>query len=153
MLGISSLQTPAQAQTSGPVQVKSGVHYEFLERWDADRLTVAFLEKLESVGVPVQAAATASAPVDISVALNGFLSFPRKNDATWVPILFILSSFAFENYYSEPGLARSLIADEAYEISRKVYERQPLDAADIPTDLRKLIRADYFDPQFFAASA
>ena len=116
-------------------------------------VTMAFLEKLENAGVPVQAAATASAPIDVSVALNGFLSFPRKNDATWVPTLFILSSFAFENYYGVPGLARSLLNDAYYEVSRKAYERQPINPADVPTDLRKLVRAEYFNPQYFAASA
>ena len=116
-------------------------------------VTMAFLEKLESVGEPVAAAATASAPVDVYVALSGFLDFPRKNDADWIPTLFILSSFSFENYYGVPGLARSLINDAYYDVSRRAYEKQPFDPAQIPTDLHKLIRADYFDPRFFAASA
>ena len=116
-------------------------------------VTMAFLEKLEADGVKVTAAATASAPVDIFMALNGFLNFPRKIDATWVNTLFILSAFAYENYYAVPGLARSLFTDATYEVARKVYEREPVEAADIPTDLHALIRADYFDPQFFAASA
>ncbi len=126
----------------------------FLAGWSQGGfVTMALLEKLESAGATVNAAATASAPVDVSVALNGFLNFPRKIDAPWVNTLFILSSFAFENYYGVPGLARSLINDDYYEISRKAYEKQPVNAADIPTDLHKLIRADYFNPQFFAASA
>jgi len=116
-------------------------------------VTMAFLEKLESAGVAVAAAATASAPVDVFVALSGFLDFPRKNDADWVPTLFILSSFAFENYYGVPGLAHSLINDDYYDVSRKAYEKQPFDASQIPTDLHKLIRREYFDPAFFAASA
>ncbi len=116
-------------------------------------VTMAFLEKLESAGVPVAATATASAPVDVFVALSGFLDFPRKIDAAWVPTLFILSGFAFENYYGEPGLARSLFTDDAYEIARKAYAREPYDASRIPTDLHKLVRAEYFEPQFFAASA
>lgn len=116
-------------------------------------VTMAFLEKLENAKVPVKAAATASAPVDVFVALNGFLNFPRKNDAAWVTTLFILSSFAFENYYSIPGLARSLINDEYYDVSRKAYDKQPVNAADIPTDLHKLVRKEYFSPQYFAASA
>jgi hypothetical protein len=114
---------------------------------------MAFLEKLENAGVAVNSAATASAPVDVFVALNGFLSFPRKNDASWVTTLFILSAFSFEHYYSVPGLARSLIVDRYYDIARKAYERQPIDPAQVPTDLKALIRAEYFDPQYFAASA
>ncbi|MBL6456584.1 hypothetical protein JMJ55_14715 [Belnapia sp. T6] len=126
----------------------------FLAGWSQGGfVTMAFLQKLESAGVAVQAAATASAPVDVFVALNGFLSFPRPNDAAWVNSLFILSAFAFENYYGVPGLARSLINDEYYDLARRAYERQPFNAAEVPTDLRKLLRAEYFDPQFFAASA
>lgn len=116
-------------------------------------VTMAFLEKLEAAGVKVDAAATASAPVDIFVALNGFLNFPRKIDADWVNSLFILSSFSFENYYGVPGLARSLIADEYYDVARKAYLREPFKPADVPTDLRKLLKADYFNPQYFADSA
>ena len=116
-------------------------------------VTMAFLEKLESAGVKVDAAATASAPVDVGVTLNGFLSFPRKNDASWVNSLFILSSFSFENYYGLPGLARALIADQYYDVARKAYLREPFDPASVPTDLHKLLKAEYFDPLFFAQSA
>jgi pimeloyl-ACP methyl ester carboxylesterase len=116
-------------------------------------VTMAFLEKLEAAGVKVDAAATASAPVDIFVALNGFLNFPRKIDADWVNSLFILSSFSFENYYGVPGLARSLIAEAYYDVARKAYLREPFNPADVPTDLRKLLKPDYFNPQFFADSA
>ncbi|MGC2775085.1 MAG: alpha/beta fold hydrolase [Bradyrhizobium sp.] len=116
-------------------------------------VTMAYLEKLESAGVPVAAAATASAPVDVFVALNGFLNFPRKNDASWVNSLFILSAFAFENYYSVPGLARSVISDTYYDVARKAYEREPFDVADVPSDLHKLLKPDYFDAQYFATSS
>ena len=126
----------------------------FLAGWSQGGfVTMAMLEKLEQSGVKVDAAATASAPVDAFVALNGFLNFPRKNDASWVNSLFILTAFSFENYYGVPGLARSLIADAYYDVSRKAYMREPFNPADVPTDLHKLIRTDYFDPQFFAASA
>jgi pimeloyl-ACP methyl ester carboxylesterase len=126
----------------------------FLAGWSQGGfVTMAMLQKLEESGVKVDAAATASAPVDVFVALNGFLNFPRKNDASWVNSLFILSAFSFENYYGVPGLARSLIADAYYDVARKAYLREPFNAADVPTDLHKLLRADYFDPQFFAASA
>ena len=114
---------------------------------------MAFLEKLEGVGVPVAAAATASAPVDGFMIMSGFLDFPRKNDASRAPTLFILTSFAFENYYGVPGLAHSVINDAYYDVSRKAYEKQPFDATQIPTDLHALGREEYFDPQFFAASA
>lgn len=65
----------------------------------------------------------------------------------------ILSSFAYENYYGIPGLARSLLAEEYYDVSKKAYDRQPFNPSDIPVDLRKLIRPEYFNPQYFANSA
>jgi pimeloyl-ACP methyl ester carboxylesterase len=125
----------------------------FISGWSQGGfVTMAFLEKLEQLDVPVAAAATASAPLDVMAALNGYLSFPRKNDAKWLSSLFILSSFAFEKYYQVPGLARAVLTDESYEISRKAYERQPFDPADVPTDLHKLVRPEYFDAKFFAGS-
>ena len=72
----------------------------FLAGWSQGGfVTMAFLEKLEAAGVPVTAAATASAPVDVFVAMNGFLNFPRKIDADWITTIFILSAFSFESYY------------------------------------------------------
>ena len=126
----------------------------FLAGWSQGGfVTMAFLEKLEKAGARVDAAVTASAPVDVYAALSGFMNFPRKNDAGWTNSLFILSAFAFENYYGVPGLARSLFAPEYYDLARKAYMREPFNPADVPTDLRKLLRADYFDPTYFASSA
>lgn len=142
------------ASRSVLAQMKLAPTKLFLSGWSQGGfVTFSMLEKLESVGIPVQAAATASAPVDVFAVLNGFLNFPRKIDADWVTTLFILSSFSFENYYGVPGMARAMITEEAYDTARKIYERQPVAAADVPTDLRKLIKPDYFDAQFFARSA
>jgi pimeloyl-ACP methyl ester carboxylesterase len=126
----------------------------FLAGWSQGGfVAMAMLEKLERDGIAVKATATASAPLDVFAALNGFLNFPRENDAVWINSLFILSSFSFENYYGVPGLARSLFTDETYDIARKAYLREPVDPAEIPTDLKKLIRPEYFEAEFFAASA
>lgn len=116
-------------------------------------VTLAMLEKLEASGVTVKATATASTPADVFVALSGFLDYPRKNDATWVPTLFILSAFSFENYYGVPGLARSVLTDETYDLAKRAYERLPFDANAVPTDLRKVVKPAYFDPRYFADSA
>lgn len=115
-------------------------------------VTMALLEKLETVGIKVDGATTASAPFDGFSTLSGFLDFPRPNDAGWVPTLFILTAFSFETYYGVPGLAQSIISPDYYELCRKAYAREPFNPADIPMDLHKLVRADYFDPRYFAAS-
>ena len=126
----------------------------FLSGWSQGGfVTFAMLERLENLGIPVQAVGTASAPVDILPLLTGFLQFPRTIDADWASILYILTPFSFENYYGVPGLARSVIADEYYDVARKIYERKPFETSDVPTDLHKLVRAEYFDAQFFLNSA
>lgn len=126
----------------------------FLSGWSQGGfVTMAMLEKLESVGFDVQATATASAPVDVLLTLNGVMQFPRKIDAPWMTTTVILSAFAFENYYGIPGLARSVINDDAYEASRKAYTREPMNEADVPLDMKKLVRPAYFDAKFFAESA
>lgn len=126
----------------------------FLAGWSQGGfVTMALLEKLEAIGLPVQAVATASAPLDLYAALGGVLHFPRAIDAGWIGTMFILTSFAYEHYYGLPGLARSVLNDEHYEVARKAYLREPFDPADVPMDLRKLVRKEYFDPAFFAESA
>ena len=134
-------------------QMKIASNKLFLSGWsEGGFVTMACLEKLERDGVKVDAAATASAPLDTFALLNGFLQYPRKIDATWLNSIVILTSFAFENYYGAPGLAHSIIADEYYEVSKKAYDREPFNASDIPTDLHKLMKPEYFDTQFFANS-
>jgi pimeloyl-ACP methyl ester carboxylesterase len=126
----------------------------FLGGWSQGGfVTMALLEKLEASGMAVDGTATASCPMDGFAAFSGFIDFPRSIDATWVPTLFILTAFSFENYYGMPGLARAMFADSQYDIARAVYERQPYDLAKVPTKLHDLLRPDYFDPRFFMASA
>lgn len=126
----------------------------FLSGWSqGGYVTMALLERLEAIGMPVTATATASAPIDLWAALSGFLNFPRPIDAPWITTIFILSAFSFETYYALPGLARSMIRPEHYDVCRQAYEGQAVDPARIPTDLRSLITAEYFDAGFFTASA
>jgi hypothetical protein len=126
----------------------------FLSGWSQGGfVTLALLEKLEADGVPVRAAATASAPADVAAALTGLLAFPRENAAAWAPTLFMLSAFSFETYYGVPGLARSVLTDEAYEVARRLYEFEPVQEAEVPTEMGAVVREAYFDPQFFADSA
>ncbi len=125
----------------------------FLSGWsEGGFVTMALLERLEKLGVKVDAAATASAPADIYSLLNGFLLFPRSNDATWANVLYILSAFSFENYYQIPGLARTIITPEYYDLAKTVYERGNYDRTKIPTDLKLLVRPEYFNPDFFTSS-
>lgn len=132
-----------------------GVSRFFLSGWSQGGvITMAFLEKLESIGVDVKAVGTAAAQCDGFVMTNGFLSHPRKIDADWVATMFILTAFSFEEYYQIPGLARGVFTDEQYELAKRVYMKDPtLQYKDFPLNLRKLIRPEYFDPNYYAQSA
>jgi len=126
----------------------------FLSGWSQGGfVTMAFLEKLESFAVKVQGVVTASAPLDIFALMEGFFVYPRKIDAPWINSVVLLAAFSFENYYKVPGLAKSLIATEYYDVSKKFYDREPINASDVPADLHKFIKPEYFDSQYFANSA
>ncbi len=126
----------------------------FLAGWSqGGYVTMALLERLEAIGVPVRAAVTASAPVDPWATLTGYLNFPRPNDASWITTLFILVSFSFETYYAVPGLARSVLKPDHYDIAQRAWRGEAVDPARIPTALRSLVNDAYFDPAFFGASA
>lgn len=126
----------------------------FLAGWSqGGYVTMALLERLEAIGVPVRAAVTASAPVDPWATLSGYLNFPRPNDASWITTLFILVSFSFETYYAVPGLARSVLKPDHYDIAQRAWQGEAVDPARIPTALRSLVNDAYFDPAFFGASA
>jgi pimeloyl-ACP methyl ester carboxylesterase len=115
-------------------------------------VTLAFSQYLEEHNTKHIAVATASAPSEGFTALSGFLMFPRPIDPDWVNSLFILTVFSFEEYYGAPGLGRSLIQDQYYQICRDFYDDKEIDYTKVPTDLKKLIRPEYFDPTYFENS-
>jgi pimeloyl-ACP methyl ester carboxylesterase len=127
----------------------------FLTGWSQGGVvTMTFLERLERSNTKVTAAATVAAQCDGYVMLNGFMSFPRKIDGSWVSAMFMLTVFSFEEYYQIPGLAQGFFTPEMYPIAKRVYEKDPtLKPEEFPTDLKKLIRKEFFDPVYFRNSA
>lgn len=113
---------------------------------------MAFLEKLEQVGIPIRAVSTASAPVDGIGLVNRILYEPREIDADWLTTMVILSAFSFEDYYNDPGLTRALFNPDQYEVAQKIYLKETVNESDFPTDFKKLIRPEYFDPRYLEAS-
>jgi len=144
-------------QASKIILDKEGVRITdfFVSGWSQGAvITMAYLEKLEASGVNVKAASTAAAQCDGYVMTNGFLQNPRKIDAPWVTTMFILTAFAFEEYYQIPGLAKGLFTDEQYKLAERVYLKDTtLSYKDYPTDLHKLIRPEYFNPVYYKQSA
>lgn len=127
----------------------------FLTGWSQGGVvTMSFLERLERSNTKVTGVGTAAAQCDGYVMTNGFLSFPRKIDASWITAMFMLTLFSFEEYYQIPGLAQGFFNPEMYETAKRVYEKDPtLKPEEFPTDLKKLIRKEFFDPVYFRNSA
>ena len=127
----------------------------FLTGWSQGGVvTMSFLERLERSNTKVTGVGTAAAQCDGYVMTNGFLNFPRKIDAQWVTAMFILTLFSFEEYYQIPGLAQGFFNPDMYEIAKRVYEKDPtLKPEEFPTDLKKLIRKEFFDPVYYRNSA
>ena len=116
---------------------------------------------LEREKVAVAGTFTASSPSDPFAALSGLMHHPRPGlDAAWLNTIVALSVFAFEHYHDEQDLAKSVLAPDAYDGLRSIYER----SYDGPEGLvarlaafggRPLLgyfRAEYRDPAYFAAS-
>lgn len=143
-------------EASKIILAKEGVNTTdfFITGWSQGAvITMAFLEKLESVGIKVKGAGTASAQCDGYIMTNGFLNFPRKIDAPWVTTMFILTAFSFEEYYQIPGLTQGLFTADQYEFAKRVYMKDStLPYSQYPADLHKLIRPEYFNPVYFKQS-
>ena len=125
----------------------------FLAGWSQGGfVSMSLLQKLDVMDVKVDATATASAPLDLYALVSGALYTPQAHPAVWLNSIFILAAFSFENYYDSPDLARSVIADKYYAMSKAAYDRTPYTGA-IPTDLHILLRPEMYDPQALKASA
>lgn len=83
--------------------------------------TLAFLNRLEEIGVKVEAAGIASGPSDMYATLNGWIHAPRELDASYLPAALCLQIHAVEAYYRLPGLAAAAIRPEYQQTARDFY--------------------------------
>jgi hypothetical protein len=79
---------------------------------------------MESDGLPLTAAFTASAPSDPYAALSGLAFHPRPGiDAPWINTIISLTVFAFEDYYGPADLARQTLDPAVYDDMKAIYAR------------------------------
>ena len=79
--------------------------HTFLSGWSQGGWgTMVFLERLEGLGVPVTAAAVASAPVDVALGVNRWLNNPQPIDAVYLPGVLALQLEADAFYHQAPGI-------------------------------------------------
>lgn len=112
--------------------------------------TMQFLRRLETLGVPVTAAATVSAPADLAAAFRRPIANPRPQDAAWIKGCISNMLWSHEEYDQLPGLAASAIKPEHLAASRKFFDGElawPAYDAAVPGGVAGLLR-----PEFIASA-
>ena len=80
-----------------------------------------YLHALESLGLPVTAAAAASAPVDISLIMNRWINNPQPVDAPYLPGVVAIKLGAREKYLRSSGLIEAAIRPLYVQPVRDLY--------------------------------
>ena len=86
--------------------------------------TQQFRHQLESLGMPVKAAATAATPADLYLLLTRWINNPTALDATWLAGSVILFTHSYAHYYDMPGLPQTVIKPEYEAACRDFYENK-----------------------------
>ena len=122
----------------------------FLAGWSQGGwATLVFLQKLESLGINVTAAATASAPADGLVMYDRWFNNYQPIDAVYLPGCITLQIQAQEYYHQQTGLTALAIRPEYLQASIDFYNSK-IDW----TTFRKLTKdklQDYLKPEFLAS--
>jgi hypothetical protein len=115
-------------------------------------VSLAFLEKIEKFKININAAATAACQNDAYGLVSQILNFPRNIDAPWLPSVFILTIFSFENYYNK-CISRHMIKPNMYNLAKRIYLKDPkLKQNDFNFTTQDLLDDKYFDPSYFKNS-
>lgn len=97
----------------------------FLSGWSQGSFsTSAFLNRLETIGVPVKAAAMASAPNDIYLCFNRWIQVSSDLDVHWLVATASMMVNAYENYYGLPGLSTTAIKPQYWQTARDFYNNK-----------------------------
>ncbi len=83
--------------------------------------TMAFLQKLETVGEAVTAAAVASGPMDIALTLNRWANNPQAGDAVYLPAILAIQLQAKGYYNGLSGVDEAAIEPAYLQASRDFY--------------------------------
>lgn len=97
----------------------------FLTGWSQGGwATMVFLNRLESEGIPVTAAAPICGPMDLFAIINHWIHAPATTDSVFIPELLALQLHACEHYYKIKGLTATAIRPEYQAAARDLYENK-----------------------------
>lgn len=108
--------------------------------------TLAFLHRLESLGIEVRAAAPMAAPSDLYAAISGWAHAPGARQSFFIPALLMLQVNAYAEYYQLPGLSEVAFAPEYREMALQLYQNTvPWEAAAtrLPPSINSLLRKEF----------
>lgn len=126
--------------------------------------TSAVLQQLESQGVKVRAAFTASNPNDPFAAMNAVFFHPETTDSRWFSGMVGQVAFSCEKFGGPVGLARNSLNPQVYQDLMSIYKRSygtpagdPVVLMQMLTNLSKkplvsLLKEDLRDSAAFAVS-
>jgi len=119
----------------------------FLSGWSQGGwVTMQYLRLLEARGFKVKAAAVASAPVDVYLTMNRWMSNWHPEDAVYLPGAVTLQLLAQEYYRRQPGLAEAAIRPEYLAAARALYNGE-IDWTTFNERTPTLV-ADFINPDF-----
>ncbi len=119
----------------------------FLSGWSQGSIsTAAFMHRLEDCNIPVAAAAVASSPNDIYLAVNRWIHVPSPLDVHWLAGTAALLVQSYGNYYQIPGLAAAAIKPEYLATAQDLYNNR-IDwntaAKTLPATVKELFRDEF----------
>ena len=124
----------------------------FLSGWSQGAWsTMQFRNRLESLGMPVKAAATASTPADLYLLVSRWINRRTALDADWLVGSAALLVNSYERYYGLLGLSSAAIKPQYWQTARDFYENR-IGWSEASKVLPKSI-SELFQQDFAAASS
>jgi hypothetical protein len=121
----------------------------FLSGWSQGSFsTSAFLNRLEKIGIPVKAAAFASAPNDIYLCVSRWIHVSSKLDVNWLVATAAMLVNAYENYYKLTGLTAAAVKPEYLQTVREFCgNRMTWEEAEkkLPAKVKDLFQEEFIN--------
>ena len=97
----------------------------FLSGWSQGAWnTMVFRNRLETLGIPIMATATASTPTDVNLMLSSYINNPNKLDTTWLTGIFALYINSYEQNYGMDGLVSAAIRPQYQQTARDFFNNK-----------------------------
>lgn len=129
----------------------------FLSGWSQGSFsTSAFINRLEKIGIPVKAAAVASAPNDIYLCVSRWIHVESKLDVNWLVATAAMLVNSYEHYYKLPGLTAAAIKPQYLQTAREFCaNRMTWEDAEkkLPAKVKDLFQEEFLNQGSLVANS